>query len=79
VNNLNVAKLDDKILIAYKNGDTAYKIDESETISATVIDYKYCIGMCLKLSSLSVTTPTVMATVPDVAKTPLPYLELVKF
>jgi len=35
--------------------------------------------MCLKLSSLFVTTSTVMATVPDVAKTPLPCLELAKF
>jgi len=75
-------KLDDEILILCENEDIAREIDESETISATVIDYKRHIDACLlpqPATDSSATTPAIIAPVPAVAKTHLPRLELGKF
>jgi len=66
----------------YENEDIAREIDESETIGATLIDYKHRIDVCLlrpPATSSSATTPTIIAPVPAVAKTRLPRLELGKF
>ena len=75
-------KLDDEILTLCENEDIAREIDESETISATGIDYKRRIDACLlppPAASSSATTPAIIAPVPAVAKTRLPRLELARF
>lgn len=75
-------KLDDDILTLCESDDIPREIDESETISATVIDYKRRIDACLNPPTAtfsSEVTPTVLAAAPVVAKTRLPRLELNKF
>ena len=72
-------KFDSDILTLCEIDDIAREIDESETINATVIDYKRRIDACLKPPPAPETTPAIVAPSPVVAKTRLPHLELGKF
>ena len=72
-------KFDSNILTLCETDNIAREIDESETINATVIDYKCRIDACLKPPPAPETMPAIVAPLPVVAKTCLPRLELGKF